>query len=409
MVINTKNILIDKRIPALDTLRVFAIAVLIVFHHAMIYVPDWGFHYKVKTDWMFLQNLLLLTSPWRMGLLWLISGIALSFMSSRASLLASLLKRTSQLLFPLLVGVLMVIPVQLYAEMSQASKMPLTYTEFLYALFFDKGEIFKGFGAGIWPSIDVNHLWFLRSLWQYSLLALICSPFLLSDRGIRLISRLSNYFWSFLLVIFVSVVLIQMFLTGDLAREVYGAVWFAFGFLLGRYVTFWQALHKFTFTLVLAALFSLVAVQIGFVIVWNVENPNAYAKLIAEAMYCVNRTVLPLALLALGYRYFNFENVRVSCLNRLVFPLYILHQSVSIGGAFLISYYFPVLNAIWHVTLSSAFLLVVCFVALGIITRSNVLRVAFGMPLMNASKQNRAYVTLFTAFCCIPIGVEILM
>ena len=69
----------NQRLYQLDWLRVIAIGLLIFYHTAMVYVPDWEFHFKNETTATSLQHFMLLLSPWRMGLLWFISGVALRF------------------------------------------------------------------------------------------------------------------------------------------------------------------------------------------------------------------------------------------------------------------------------------------------------------------------------------------
>ncbi|MGM7449251.1 acyltransferase family protein [Idiomarina sp. ST20R2A10] len=405
---NTTKNFVEGRIPAIDTLRVVAIAVLVMFHHAMIYVPDWGFHYKVETEWVFLQNLMVVTSPWRMGLLWLISGIALSFMITKISIPYALLKRTSQLLFPLLIGVLLIVPPQLYIEMSQASEMPLSYSEFTYALFFQQGEMFRNFTAGIWPSIDVNHLWFLRSLWQYSLLAILISPLLATTIGKRVLAAIAKKIWLILLAIFVLALFIQEAFSGDLVRESYGLVWFFVGFSLGRYLNFWNQISEHAKVLISLAVLSLIAVQIGFFFVWKSENPNEFIIFIAEFGYILNRTVMPIAIVAAVYKWFNHAKPQITRLNTLVFPLYIIHQSVSIVVAFLLSSYAPEIPLFQHFLLSTLFVLMLCFSILITIERSNVLRPAFGMPVSLRSQRLEKCVQAFTFCCSVPIGLEIL-
>jgi len=405
---NTTKNFVEGRIPAIDTLRVIAIAVLVMFHHAMIYVPDWGFHYKVETEWVFLQNLMVVTSPWRMGLLWLISGIALSFMITKISIPYALLKRTSQLLFPLLIGVLLIVPPQLYIEMSQASEMPLSYSEFTYALFFQQGETFRNFTAGIWPSIDVNHLWFLRSLWQYSLLAILISPLLATTIVKRVLAAIAKKIWLILLAIFVLALFIQEAFSGDLVRESYGLVWFFVGFSLGRYINFWNQISEHAKVLISLAVLSLIAVQIGFFFVWKSENPNEFIIVVAEFGYILNRAVVPIAIVAVVYKWFNHAKPQITRLNTLVFPLYIIHQSVSIVVAFLLSSYAREIPLFQHFLLSTLFVLMLCFSILIAIERSNVLRPAFGMPVSLRSQRLEKCVQAFTFCCSVPIGLEIL-
>ncbi|WP_241651904.1 hypothetical protein [Pseudoalteromonas phenolica] len=47
--------------------------------------------------------------------------------------------------------------------------------------FFDLSHpLFAQYQAGIWPHVDVNHLWYLRSLWQFTLLLVLMLPVLQS-------------------------------------------------------------------------------------------------------------------------------------------------------------------------------------------------------------------------------------
>ena len=71
----------DRRVD-LDWLRIGAFALLILFHVAMFYAP-WA--WEVKSPRILPATLLLIewSAPWRLLLLFLISGAALGFMSAR--------------------------------------------------------------------------------------------------------------------------------------------------------------------------------------------------------------------------------------------------------------------------------------------------------------------------------------
>ncbi|MEP3926298.1 MAG: acyltransferase family protein, partial [Gilvibacter sp.] len=152
---NKTTTLNTQRLHCLDWLRVIAIGVLLLYHTGMVYVPDWGYHYKNPLGNDFLKSLMLLTSPWRMGLLWLVSGIALAHMCSRANILTLLVKRTNQILLPLLIGIFFIVPLQLFAQMKQAGDMPLNFIGFVYAFFIQPQQYFVNYSAGIWPRFDV--------------------------------------------------------------------------------------------------------------------------------------------------------------------------------------------------------------------------------------------------------------
>ena len=63
----------------IDALRVLAFGLLILFHVGMFYVLDWGWHVKSTYQAEWLQLPMLFTNQWRMSLIFLISGLAVSF------------------------------------------------------------------------------------------------------------------------------------------------------------------------------------------------------------------------------------------------------------------------------------------------------------------------------------------
>ena len=63
-----------QRHYGLDWLRIGAFAILILYHIGMVFVP-WGFHAKLATEqWVTIP--MMLSNPWRLSLLFLVSGYA---------------------------------------------------------------------------------------------------------------------------------------------------------------------------------------------------------------------------------------------------------------------------------------------------------------------------------------------
>lgn len=62
----------------LDWLRVIAFGLLLLYHVGMYYVT-WDWHVKSPTTQLMLEPVMLLSSPWRISLLLLISGVATTF------------------------------------------------------------------------------------------------------------------------------------------------------------------------------------------------------------------------------------------------------------------------------------------------------------------------------------------
>ncbi len=65
----------------LDWLRIAAFGPLILYHVGLLYVP-WPYHAKSRHAVPALEPLLLAINPWRLLLLFLISGVATRFMSA---------------------------------------------------------------------------------------------------------------------------------------------------------------------------------------------------------------------------------------------------------------------------------------------------------------------------------------
>ncbi|MEL7373574.1 MAG: acyltransferase family protein, partial [Pseudomonadota bacterium] len=162
----------------LDWLRVIAFGILILYHIGMLYVARWGFHYKSAYTSEFLENIMLLANPWRMALLWMISGIATSYLLEKLRWWDFLASRSVRLLLPLAFGIWVIVPPQLFVEMSGKGDFVGSYLEFYRAFFDFQSPVFADYQSGIWLHVDVNHLWYLRELWTFTLLLLIALPVL---------------------------------------------------------------------------------------------------------------------------------------------------------------------------------------------------------------------------------------
>ena len=64
-----------SRLFFLDWIRIFAFFVLIFYHVGMYYV-SWGWHVKSPYASDTIEPLMMMSAPWRLGLLFMISGVA---------------------------------------------------------------------------------------------------------------------------------------------------------------------------------------------------------------------------------------------------------------------------------------------------------------------------------------------
>ena len=161
----------SPRLTELDWLRVIAFGLLILYHSGMFYV-SWDWHVKSPRLVPALESWMLWLNPWRMSLLFLISGAATALMAGRADgadgLIAS---RSRRLLLPLLFGMTVIVPPQAYLEVVEKLHYAGSYVDFL-ALYF---RAYHGFcrGDDCLKLPTWNHLWFLPYLWAYTVIVLL--------------------------------------------------------------------------------------------------------------------------------------------------------------------------------------------------------------------------------------------
>jgi len=156
-----------SRLYFLDWLRIAAFALLIVYHVGMYYV-SWAFHIKSPAAGTTIEPFMRLSGPWRLSLLFLVSGAATSFMLARGVDGAFVRGRSKRLLLPLLFGILVIVPPQSYFEVVQKLDYSGSYLDFLRLYFSGYDGFFPDGKRLILPTW--NHLWFVVYLWFYTVL-----------------------------------------------------------------------------------------------------------------------------------------------------------------------------------------------------------------------------------------------
>ena len=238
----------------LDWLRVLVFALLILYHIGMLYVENWGYLIKSQYLSQSLENIMLLSDPWRMASLWIISGISIRFILVKVSLWKFVSMRSVRLLLPLFFGILVIVPPQLYYQMTFEGNLNMGYWQFYQVFFQGTSEIFKDYQPGIWPHIDVNHLWYLRELWLYSLFLIPLLPILNS----RIIQKSTDWLFSQRALIAITIAVLPIFiiqlLDGDDTRNKLGFTFLLYGYLIGWQATFWQRLRENTRPLLILSL-----------------------------------------------------------------------------------------------------------------------------------------------------------
>ena len=147
----------------LDWLRVLVFGLLIIHHVAMFFAP---YAYYIKNDIIYpiIMLPMYFIQQWRLPILFLISGMGTFYSLSNRSKKAFAKERVIRLFLPLMIGILFIIPPQVYFERLDRDQFTGSYFDFWPSQAF----------IGIYPegNISWHHLWFLGYLLLYSLLLL---------------------------------------------------------------------------------------------------------------------------------------------------------------------------------------------------------------------------------------------
>lgn len=321
----------------LDWLRIMAITGVLVFHSAMAFVSEWEWHIKNKET----SNLLLEFNFWlsrfRMPLLFFISGTVCYFMLKKKSGWSFVGLRFRRLFIPLLVGMLVIVPPQVYME-RLTQGFAGNYADF-YPTIFTTGPYPQG-------NLSWHHLWFILYLFIYDVLFTPLFVWLLSDKGKGFLQKL-NWLASgkkIYLLIIPSVVWYSCMaldhpgtnnLLDDWNNIVYWPLFLLAGFICIANPLFMDSLERNRrFSLALAFL-SFITINY---IRWNDVEPwdiitgwrgdwRTYGFL---ALFPITAWAWIFTAIGYGKRYLNKPHRSLDYVNQAVYPFYILHQTVIV-------------------------------------------------------------------------------
>lgn len=321
----------------LDWVRIAAFGLLILYHVGMFYVP-WGWHIKSVQPVSALEPLMLALNPWRLALLFLVSGVATRFMLRKSTPGALLRSRSSRLLIPLVFGMLIIVPPQAYIQIVEARG----YADGFVAFYRDH---YLAFGAQFCPKPCIilptwNHLWFVAYLWVYTMalgLLVMAVPGLTDWIETRLASLLSGLWLlilpSLLFAVF-RLTLLPSFpsthaLFGDWYNHALFASVFLIGFLLAHSASFWAAIERQRWiALVLAS-----ASFLSWMALRSVQDGGTLLRLAVGRAYGFDQWPFIVAVLGFAGRWLNRDSVARRYLTDAIFPYYIVHQTAIIAIA----------------------------------------------------------------------------
>lgn len=311
-----------ERRPELDWLRVVAILLLHLFHTGMMF-NTWDWHLKSPTRLPVLEPPMVFLHLTRMPLLMLISGVGTAFALRRRGIATFAWDRTRRLLWPLVFGMFVIVPPQIYAERLSRGQFQGSYLDFYPSVFQ-----FVPYPRG---SFSWHHLWFVAYLFVYCLLALPLFRALRTERGTALAARFDAWLarganlWALFVPLAAGRTLLFHFpethaLVNDPNTFVYYGLLFLIGHQLGRGERVWARLAQLRRWHLAAALALSLTVVFREPIPYPLDPIGPYAFVWSSL----------LAILGYARAHVTQRKPWLARAQELAYPFYIFHQTVIV-------------------------------------------------------------------------------
>lgn len=296
----------------IDWLRVIAIALLLIYHAAIVFQP-WGALIGFITSQESILGLwipMAMLNVWRIPLLFFVSGMGMAFAMRRRNVKEIIMERFQRILIPLLFGMVIIVPIHIYIWQTYYNQTP-TYE----------------WGRG--------HLWFLANIFMYVLMVL---PIVYAEKRFlgtevkAVIKKVMGNPFGILVVLVPFIV--EVFVIKPVSFELYAMTWH--GFFLGFIAftsgfvmiktgqQFWNMLKQWWWSYLLLA----IGLYTARLLYYQLNGPS-YLK-------CIESVLWIYSFMGVGYRYLNKPSRVLAYLSQSAYPVYILHMVFLYWGATLI-------------------------------------------------------------------------
>jgi glucans biosynthesis protein C len=383
----------------LDWVRIGAF-ILLIFYHVGMYYVTWDWHVKSPHASPTIEPLMMLSSPWRLALLFLISGVATGYLLDRQGVRGFLGQRSVRLLVPLIFGMALIVPPQSYLQVVEKLGYQGTYLEFWRLYLTGYHGFCQGSDCLVLPTW--NHLWFVAYLWVYTLV-LYFGVLILPGAAARLRSfaeqRLAGVgivLWPLVYLALIRVLLAPRFpqthaLVGDWYNHaLYGAI-FLLGFVLAGTRAPWAAIAR-------ARWIALGLAILGWGYVCGLlgmfgDEPGvpATALFIGRIAYTAEQWLAIVVVLGFAHRHLVHDSAARRYLTTAIFPVYILHQTVIVVCAHALkpAHLNPLIEGPLLILVTAS----TCLLSYEVIRRVSLLRPLFGLTLDKGARTQAKPVT----------------
>jgi glucans biosynthesis protein C len=330
---------VSSRQPYLDWLRIAAILGVLFFHSAMPFAAEENWHIRNKEESHLLLEFNFWLSRFRMPLLFFISGAVSYYMLRKYNGRYFIAQRWKRLMIPLLFGMLVIVPPQVYMErLTQGYKG--TFWQFYPSIF--EGKPYPQ-GNTSW-----HHLWFILYFFLYDLISVPLFKWLLFGKGQQFAEKklgwLSKGKRIYLLIIPSAVVFASLILkfpqtnnlVEDWAMFIYWYLFVIAGYLVMcniELITSMVRNRRFSMLLAFGSVIFINYFRWNSLEPWDVlgsnwrQSPYTYLYF---AVYPLIAWSWIMMLIGYAKQYFNRSHPVLAYVNESIYPFYILHQTVIV-------------------------------------------------------------------------------
>ena len=321
----------EGRHYGLDWLRIAAFGVLILYHIGMVFAP-WDWVIKTNHSYPGLIAPMSLVTPWRLALLFAVSGYASWHLLNKTGDAAAFAgSRSKRLLIPLAFGMAVLVPVEMWIRVSEAG-YPHGYAQFWAVDYWRVGEFY----GRLFPSWE--HLWFVAYLWTYTMLLAAVLAYR-TPRGAAWVAAGIAWLSEGWRVLWVPVALLAGAKVGlmFIVEEEHGLLrdWgghaqfvptFVAGFLLAGSPALWPALRR-VWKVALALSVGTGAVVVSVELLYPGEAiPPHWVMAGERAAQVAMGWTMTVVLFTLADHYWNRDHRWRRAIAEAVFPFYLIHQ-----------------------------------------------------------------------------------
>lgn len=329
------------RLYYLDWVKVGCIALLIPYHAALIFASYLPYHIKTQETSVVFTVFNLIVLFWYVAVLMLIAGYGARLALRRRTIGQFVMERVKRLLLPLVFGILVIVPPQIYMERLYKGEISYGYLEFYSHLFTQ----------GVYPTgnLSWHHLWYIAYLFVISLVLLpLClrvKKWSSAPGSSKLMDLLCTKYGNLLLVV--------PFLILEYTLRVYFpysypdfihdglnflliCIFYMYGFVMAGNERLFNA---FLNTRGISAIVAVFSICLYFsLVLTGVYNPNSQAVGVVRLMQAWRGLVMwscTAAIIGYAAKFLNRNSPVLQYAAKAFLPVYIVHQTIL----FIFAYY----------------------------------------------------------------------